>query len=90
VPNRWVQAHAVVVQRLQLFLSAADQAAQAIGVQRLASMVALPAPVSHARGVIVLDDSTDREHGRVTTHGALQYIGSCAKTDSAIVPAPTL
>lgn len=85
-----VQAQAAAVQRLQFFLSEADWDAQAINTQRLALMAELPALASHARGVLVLDDSGDRKDGHATAHVARQYIGSRGKIDNGIVAVTTL
>jgi DDE superfamily endonuclease len=76
-----VQAQAGAVQRLQFFLSEADWDAEAINAQRLALMAEQPLLASHARGVLVVDDSGDRKDGHATAHVARQYIGSRGKID---------
>jgi SRSO17 transposase len=85
-----VQAQAAAVQRLQFFLSEADWDAQAINAQRLALMAEQPMLASHARGVLVVDDSGDRKDGHATAHVARQYIGSRGKIDNGIVAVTTL
>ncbi|NML19191.1 transposase [Azohydromonas sp. G-1-1-14] len=78
------------MQRLQFFLSEADWDAQAINAQRLALMAEQPVLASHARGVLVVDDSGDRKDGHATAHVARQYIGSRGKIDNGIVAVTTL
>jgi SRSO17 transposase len=85
-----VQAQAAAVQRLQFFLSEADWDAEAINAQRLALMAEQPVLASHARGVLVVDDSGDRKDGHATAHVARQYIGSRGKIDNGIVAVTTL
>lgn len=53
-------------------------------------MAEQPLLASHARGVLVVDDSGDRKDGHVTVHVARQYIGSRGKIDNGIVTVTTL
>lgn len=85
-----VQAQAAAVQRLQFFLNEADWDAQAINAQRLALMAEQPLLASNARGVLVIDDSGDREDGHASAHVARQFIGSRGNIDNGIVAVTTL
>src|ERR687885_372125 len=72
-------------QRLQYFLSEADWDASAVNDRRVALLVAAPATQPHDQGVLVLDDTGDRQAGRDTADVARQYLGSIGKVDNGSV-----
>jgi SRSO17 transposase len=78
------------VQRLQFFLSESHWDAEQVNDRRLELLAADPATAPHEGGVLVIDDSGDREDGHATAHVARQYLGSVGKTDNGIVVVSTL
>src|SRR5262245_48162330 len=78
------------VQRLQFFLSEAPWDAEAVNARRLELLVADPATAPHDAGVLVIDDTGDRQDGRHTDHVAPQYLGSRGKIANGIVAVSSL
>ena len=85
-----VGAQAPAVQRLQLFLSESPRDAEAVNRRRLELVVADPATAPHEDGVLVIDDSGDRQAGTKTARVARQYLGSIGKLDGGIVAVTSL
>ncbi len=77
-------------QRLQFFLSEADWEADAVNQQRLDLLLAGAGTQPHDRGVLVIDESSDRKDGTKTAHVARQYLGSIGKIDNGIVAVSSL
>src|SRR2546423_15051651 len=67
-----VGAQAAPVQRLQWFLSESSGDVAAVNAQRLALLCGTPATRPHAQGVLILDDTGDRQAGRPTCQVARQ------------------
>src|SRR5215212_8130616 len=84
-----VGAQAAPVQRLQWFLTESSWDVAAVNAQRLALLFGTPATRPHAQGVLVLDDTGDRNAGTQTAHVARQYLGSLGKIDNGIVAVTT-
>lgn len=73
------------VQRLQFFLSESPWEAELVNERRLELLRKQPATAPHDGGVIVIDDSGDREDGTATAHVGRQRLGQLGKTDNGIV-----
>src|SRR5213075_2023493 len=78
------------VQRLQWFLSESSWDHEALNQQRVALLGADPATAPHAQGVLVIDDTGDRQDGSATAHVARQYLGWVGKTDNGIMAVNSL
>ncbi|MET0419723.1 MAG: transposase [Actinoplanes sp.] len=78
------------MQRLQYFLSQSTWDPDEINRRRLQLLVNDPATVPHARGVLVIDDSGDRNDGTATAHVGRQWLGRYGKTDNGIVTVTTV
>jgi SRSO17 transposase len=85
-----VGAQAPSVQRLQFFMSESSWDAEAINGHRLELVMTDPATMPHDDGVVVIDDSGDRQAGSRTAHVARQYLGSSGKIDGGIVAVTSL
>src|SRR3954470_8667710 len=78
------------VQRLQFFWSESVWDAETVNQRRLDLLLADPATVPHAGGVLVVDDSGHRKDGHATAGLARQYLGSVGKIDNGVVVVSTL
>jgi len=78
------------VQGLQCFLSESTWEADKVNQRRLELLGGDPATRPHAQGVLVIDDSGDRNDGRHPAHVARQYLGSVGTTDNGIVAVTSL
>src|SRR5215813_446088 len=78
------------VHRLQFFLSESRWDPEAVNARRLELLVADPATAPHDAGVLVIDDTGDRQDGRHTDHVAPQYLGSRGKIENGIVAVSSL
>ena len=85
-----VGAQAPTVQRRQFFVSESPWDAEAVNDRRLELVLTDPATAPHENGVLVIDDSGDRQAGRQTAHVARQYLGSIGKIDGGIVAGTSL
>ena len=79
-----VGAQAAVVQRLQIFLSESPWSATAVNERRLELLPADARTTTHEGGVLILDDTGDRESGTHIAHVGRQYLGSIGKIDNGI------
>ncbi|WHM41531.1 transposase [Streptomyces sp. BPTC-684] len=84
-----VGAQRAAVQRLQFFLSESAWDSEQVNAGRLELLLADPAAAPHGNGVLVVDDSEDREAGTATAHVGKQYLGSVGKIDRGVVTATT-
>ena len=57
--------------------------------RRLRLLLADPATAAHAGGVLVIDDSGDRNDGTATAFVGLQWLGRIGKTDNGVVTVTT-
>jgi len=64
------------VQRLQFFPSESIWDADRVNAQRLALLADEPVTSPSADGVLIIDDTGDRNDGSATDHVARQYLGS--------------
>ncbi|MER6160727.1 transposase [Streptomyces sp. NPDC001868] len=78
------------VQRLQFFLSESSWEAERVSDRWLEPLREQPAPAPHDGGVIVIDDSGDREDGTATAHVGRPWLGRLGKTDNGIVTVTTV
>src|SRR5215472_2811269 len=78
------------VQRLQFFLSESPWDPEALNEGRLELLLADPVTRPHDGGVLVIDETGDREDGTRTAHVARQYLGSRGKIESGIVAVTSL
>ena len=85
-----VGAQAAPVQQVQFFLSESTWDAEALNARRLELACADPATTPHEGGVLVIDDSGDRNAGTKTAHVGRQYLGSRGKIDNGIVAVTSL
>ena len=85
-----VGAQAAAVQQLQSYVTESPWEATAVNQRRLELLQADPRTTTHARGVLILDDTGDRKSGTHTAHVGRQYLGSVGKIDNGIVVVSTL
>jgi DDE superfamily endonuclease len=78
------------VQRLQWFLSESAWDHEVVNDRRVRLLCEDPATAPNDRGVLVLDDTGDRQNGTATAHVARQYLGSVGKVDNGIVAVTSL
>ncbi|MEU4658715.1 transposase [Streptomyces sp. NPDC023723] len=78
------------VQRLQFFLSESPWEAELVDDRRLELLREQSATAPHDGGVIVIDDSGDREDGTATANVGRQWLGRLGKTDNGIVTVTTV
>ncbi|WSW97568.1 transposase [Streptomyces sp. NBC_00989] len=84
-----VGAQHAAVQRLRFFLSESTWDGEQVNARRLKLLLADPATAPHDGGVLVIDDSGDREDGSATAHVGKQYLGSVGKIDRGVVTVTT-
>ncbi|MFJ1845993.1 transposase [Streptomyces sp. NPDC088146] len=84
-----VGAQHASVQRLQFFLSESAWDYEQVNARRLELLLTDPATAPHPGGVLVIDDSGDREDGKATAHIGRQWLGRLGRTDNGIVTVTT-
>jgi hypothetical protein len=77
-------SHAAV-QRLQSLVSESTWEATAVNRRRLEVLQADRRTTPHEAGVLVIDDTGDRQSGTQTAHVGRQYLGAVGKIDNGIV-----
>jgi DDE superfamily endonuclease len=85
-----VAADSAPVQKLQCFLSESTWDPETVNDRRLERLLSDPQTMSHARGVLVIDETGDRKDGTKTAHVGRQYLGSLGKVDNGIVAVSSL
>ncbi|MEU4659567.1 transposase [Streptomyces sp. NPDC023723] len=63
------------VQRLRFFVSESTWDHEKVNARRIEILLADPGTAPHAGGVLVIDDSGDREDGKATAHIGRQWLG---------------
>jgi SRSO17 transposase len=87
-PN--TRAQAAPVQSLPFFLSESTWDEKQVTEQRLALLFTDPATRPHDQGVLIIDETGDRQHGTQTAHVARQYPGSVGQVDNGMVAVTSL
>ena len=77
-------------QWLQFFLSESRWDADRVDSRRLELLRADPATAPYDGGVLVIDDSGDREDGPKTAHVGRRWLGRYGKTDNGVVTVTTV
>jgi SRSO17 transposase len=80
-----VGAQAAAGQRRQSFVSEATWEAAVVNQGRLGLLQADPRTPTHEEGVVVSDDTGERQSGKPTAHGGRQYLGSMGKLENGLV-----
>ena len=83
-------AQHAAVQALPWFLSESTGDAFRVEARRVALLCADPATAPEEAGVLVIDETGDRQWGRKTAHVGRQYLGSIGKVDSGVVTVNSL
>ncbi len=77
-------------QKLQWFLSESSWDAAVVNERRLALLQERALTAVTAKGVLVIDETSDRKWGSKTAHVGRQYLGSIGKVDSGVVSVHSL
>ena len=83
-------AQHAVAQRFQWCLTTSPWTPEARHQRRLALLGQTPPTAPHAGGVLILDETGDRQWGTKTAHVRWQYVGSIGTSDNGVVSVSSL